>query len=124
MSDLNQTLKELRNEDIIWIINLFIASFAILSNSFERDYLLSKNLRSKKRFKTINITIGAISFFIFLYFFLLSYSRCQKNRKTSMKDFCLQNANLVAASLVLIASIIYFFTEILSDDDFEANILI
>lgn len=122
MKEVNQTLQELSNEDIIWIINLFIASFAILSNYYERDYVYTKNRQSKKRFKTINITIGAISFFIFLYFFILSYSRAQNC--SSLKSYCLSHANLIAASLVLIASIIYFLTEILSDDDFDANPLI
>ncbi len=79
MNDLNKTLQELNTEDIIWIISLFTASFAIYSNYLERNYVYTHNKKSKTRYKTINITIGVIAFFIYLYFFLLSYQRIQEN---------------------------------------------
>ncbi len=125
MSDLNQILKELDTEDLIWIISLFTSIFAIYSNQLERSYVKHKNPRDQKRFKTINITIGIISFFIYLYFLLLSFSRFRENNpNTSFKTLKIREANFVAASLIVIASVIYIITEILSDDGFDANILI
>ena len=64
-------LKQLRNEDFIWIIYFFIATFALLSNVFERDFVLTKNSNSFKKSKTINVIIFFVAFFIYLYFVLL-----------------------------------------------------
>ena len=38
----SETLNEVRIEDYIWIIYIFLAVFAIISNHFEKDYLIKK----------------------------------------------------------------------------------
>ncbi len=125
MRDLNQTLKELKNEDIIWIISIFTAFFALISNSIERKYTDQKVPKFKKDFKTINIFIGVVSFFVYLYFLVLTYSRFKENNpNTSFKTMRIRQANFIAASLVIIASVIYLITEILSDDDTDIDLLI
>ena len=60
MNKVLKTLEEVRIEDWIWIIYLFLASFALIANFFEKDYLLNGNKVSKKAFKTINIAIFII----------------------------------------------------------------
>lgn len=50
-------LQRLNQEDFIWIIYVFIALFAIISDVYERNYVLTNNKKSQKKFKTINITI-------------------------------------------------------------------
>ena len=39
-------LQRLNNENKIWIIYFFIAAFAILANSYEKDFLTKKNIKS------------------------------------------------------------------------------
>ena len=39
MKDISENLKELEIEDFIWVISLFSACFALLSNKLEKDYL-------------------------------------------------------------------------------------
>jgi len=45
--DILRRLKILRTEDFIWITYFFIAAFAIFSNSFERDFVITKKNKSQ-----------------------------------------------------------------------------
>ncbi len=124
MNKVLKTLEEVRIEDWIWIIYLFLASFALIANFFEKDYLLNGNKVSKKAFKTINIAIFIIVFFIYLYFVLLTYSRFkEKEEHMSIKSMIITNANFIAACLFLIGGIIYLLTEIASDNETDIDIL-
>jgi len=124
MNKINKILKELEIEDMIWIITLFSAIFAIISNKYERNYVITKNQSSKVRYKTINVTLLTISFFIYLYFLLLSYSRIKEiNPNTTFKQARLTNINFITATLFIIASIISIFVEIFSDDGSDINLL-
>lgn len=124
MDNILKNLKELEIEDLIWIITLFTASFAIVSNKLERDYLFTGDLTKQKKFKTINITLLSIAFFIYLYFVLLAYSRIKMNNpNTSFKQMRIREANFIAAVLVLLATLIYLVTSILSDDNTDIDLL-
>ena len=124
MNKVLKTLEEVRIEDWIWIIYLFLASFALIANFFEKDYLINGNKTSKKTFKTINIAIFIVVFFIYLYFVLLTYSRFkERENHTSIKSMIVTNANFIAATLFLIGGIIYIFTEIISDNETDVDIL-
>lgn len=119
-----KTLQEIQIEDWIWITYLFLSAVALVSNFFEKDYLLNRNKTSKKAFKTINIAVFIIVFFIYLYFVLLTYSRFkERQQQTTIKSMIVTNANFIAASLFLIGGILYLFTEIIRDDETDVDIL-
>ncbi len=124
MNKVTETLKEIRIEDWIWITYLFLASFALIANFFERDYLLKGNKLSKKVFKTINIAIFITVFFVYIYFVLLTYSRFkEREQHTTIKSMIITNANFIAACLFLIGGLIYILTEIASDDETDVDVL-
>ena len=50
-------LQRLNTEDLIWIVYLFIALAALISDQYERNYLKTNNPNSQKKFKLINITV-------------------------------------------------------------------
>lgn len=118
MEEVIKKLKQLKTEDFIWIIYFFIAAFAILSNSYERKYLLNKqNIEAYKKEKTINITVFIVVFFIYLYFVLLisqDLNSMEKNfnnpnyRNTFLK--------LIASLLFLVGGAIFIFQEINSNE--------
>lgn len=125
MDSILRNLKELEIEDLIWVITLFTASFAIVSNKLERGFLFTGDLTKQKKFKTINITLLSIAFFIYLYFVMLAYSRFKLNNpNTTFKQLRIREANFIAAVLVLLATIIYFITSILSDDNTAIDLLV
>ena len=119
MKDISENLKELEIEDFIWIISLFSACFALLSNKLEKDYLYTHNLSKEKEYKTINITLLVISFFIYLYFMMLNYKRIKNSTYQSFKQMRINNANFLAATLIVLATIIYIMTSILSTNELE-----
>ncbi|MBD9075142.1 hypothetical protein EGP91_04025 [bacterium] len=119
MKDISENLKELEIEDFIWIISLFSACFALLSNKLEKDYLYTHNLSKEKEYKTINITLLVIAFFIYLYFMMLNYKRIKRNTHQSFKQMRINNANFLAATLIVLATIIYIMTSILSTNELE-----
>lgn len=119
MKDISENLKELEIEDFIWIISLFSACFALLSNKLEKDYLYTHNLSKEKEYKTINIALLVIAFFIYLYFMMLNYKRIKNSTYQSFKQMRINNANFLAATLIVLATIIYIMTSILSTNELE-----
>ncbi len=106
-------LQRLKTEDFIWVVYIFIAIAAIVSNHFEKDYILTKNLKNQKKFKVINITIFCIAFFIYLYFVLLNYENISDlKRQATKKEVITAQAGLIAALLFLVGGIINLFVEI------------
>ena len=46
-SDLQEKLRELKTEDFIWVIYIGIIVLSYISNSFERDYFVNDNIKSR-----------------------------------------------------------------------------
>lgn len=117
MTNLSQTLQELKYEDFIWIIYSFIVLGALISNVLERDWVIKHDAKKYTEFHFINTTIFFVSFLIYLYFVYLSYKRLKELRPyQSVKEVFLNEANFVAACLFLIGGLIYLFTEISSNN--------
>lgn len=116
--DILRRLKILRTEDFIWIIYFFIAAFAIFSNAFERDFVITNNSYSYKKSKVINITLFFTTFFIYLYFVLL-FTTDLNNMEKNFNNSRYRNTflQLIAALLFLIGTIIFLTQEILSLND-------
>ncbi len=115
MNNINEQLKRLKTEDFIWYVYFFIVAFALLSNYYERNYLISKNKNSYNKFKTINITIFFIAFIIYLYFVVITYDNL-KSYQNKLKDkaFYLSEVKFIGALLFLIGGVIYLITEFFS----------
>ncbi len=122
MDDLNKKLRLLKNEDLIWIIYIFIAIAAIVSNYFERKYDLTNNRTAYKNFKTINICIFTVAFFIYLYFLITIYDKLKSVRE-SIEKFRLTQAQLFGAILFLVGGLIYLIVEISENEDIDVAII-
>ncbi len=109
-------LQRIQTEDFIWVIYFFIALAAIISDTYERQFLINNNLKSQKKFKTINITIFIVALFIYLYFVFINYEDIKILRKNATKKEVLsQHLSLIAALLFLIGGIINLYIELTSD---------
>lgn len=106
-------LQRIRNEDMIWIVYLFIAIAAIISDKFERDFILTNDKMAKKKYRIINITVLTIVLFIYIYFVFINYEDVATLKKeVTKKEVILTHASLIAALLFLIGGIIALFVEI------------
>lgn len=110
-------LQRIQTEDFIWVIYFFIALFAIISDAYEKNFLLTNNLKSQKKFKTINITIFIVALFIYSYFVIVNYEDISMLRKEATKKEVLnQHLSLVAALLFLIGGVINLYIELTGED--------
>ena len=124
-SYLKRQLNNLKIEDFIWLIYLFLAIAAIISNIYEREFILKKDKSANNIFRKINITIFVITFFIYLYFVFLNWHNIEEIKKDISKNRNTLNseARLIAALLFLIGGIIYLITEINDYEDTEIGFI-
>ena len=57
-------LQRVREENFIWVVYFFIIIAALLSNAYEKYFLETGDYRKEKIFRTLNITIFCVAFFI------------------------------------------------------------
>lgn len=115
MKELESQLKELQIEDYIWILFYFIATAALISDFFERHWLITKNPKDYKIFKNINIILLLISFFVYLYYVVINYKHYKEVKNTkSVQEMFLKETSFVAASLFLVGALLYIYVEIKS----------
>lgn len=125
MDKVTKTLHELDIEDLIWVIYIFISALAIYSNYLERIYVAKHDVLAKKKYKTINISVLSIGFFIYLYFLILAYQKYkEKDNRTTLKNILIKDARLIASILLIISAIITLLSEIMSDDDTDIDLLV
>ncbi len=114
--DIRKKLEQIKREDLIWIIYFFIVIGALLSNSYEKNYVLTGDLSKQKLFKTLNITLFCVAFFIYLYFVLQNYQEIRELRSNaSNKEVIIKHVALIAALLFLIGGAFQIVVEINRD---------
>lgn len=110
-------LQRISEENFIWVVYFFIIIAALLSNAYEKYFLETGDYRKQKIFKTLNITIFCVAFFIYLYFVVISYQNVQELRETSTKKEVLSaHMQLIASLLFLVAGGIALLAEINRED--------
>ncbi|MBE6154250.1 MAG: hypothetical protein E7163_01570 [Firmicutes bacterium] len=106
-------MQRLRTEDFVWTIYFFIALAAIISDKYEKEFVLTNNSSSKKIFKTINIAVLSVAFFIYLYFLLVNYEDVKNLRiNATKKEVITSHLAVVASILFLVGGIATLFVEI------------
>ncbi len=114
----SETLNEIRIEDYIWIIYIFLAIFAIVSNHYEKEYELKHEKKDEKTFRNINTFIFVITLIIYIYFVIINYKHIKKlNPNSSFKEILIENAGFIASVLFLIAGAISLLISIYGSDD-------
>lgn len=114
INSLYKQLKLLKEEDYIWIIYFFVVIFALISNFFEKEYLLKNNNKDKNIYKTINLILFIVTFFIYLYFVLINIDELKSENENYLINFF----NVIGAILYLIAAVIFVITSYI---DFNTN---
>lgn len=122
--NINELIKKIEIEDYIWIINFFIIIFALISNQYEKEYIINKNKRYKKVYKNINICIFIILFIIYSYFAYGRLKTVNKEKNIPLnKEILIDEANLIASILILLGSFIYLIDEIIDNKEINVELL-
>lgn len=110
-------LQRISEENFIWVVYFFIIIAALLSNAYEKYFLETGDYRKQKIFKTLNITIFCVAFFIYLYFVLISYENVQELRESSnKKEVTSAHVQLIASLLFLVAGGLALYAELNRED--------
>lgn len=112
MDKFYRQLKQLKEEDFIWLIYFFIVTFALISNQFEKNFILTNNKTSKKYASKITTTILIVAFLIYLYFTLISFDNLEYFKKNSNnKEVKVAFERLITNILFLVAGAIAIYAD-------------
>ena len=114
---LDDKLKQLKIEDFIWLIYIFIIFLSWYSNSLERKYFIYNDLESKEKYRKIMIFIFSILIIVYVYFLKDSYSDLKNlNNLDSEKTKNLLFLSFIASLLIAISGFIFLYIAVKDED--------
>ena len=110
MNDLNNRLKELKIEEFIWIIYIGIIILSFISNHYEKNYFLTKDNNSKKKYRNIMVLIFSILIIVYLYFLKDSVDSIKELKHTdSERKKKLTYLSFIGSLLIAISGFIFLY---------------
>lgn len=102
-----ERMKEIDLEDYIFIIYYIIITLSIYANKVEREYLITKDIELREKYRRLLYIIFGIATVIYLYYAISSYQEVKNNNNS--KDKYLFELSFFASFLILISGIIYLY---------------
>lgn len=103
-------LKEIKNENIIWIIYIGIIILSFYSNNLEKNYFIYNDNNSKEKYHKIMIFIFSILIIVYYYFLQDSYKSIKDLSKfDSLKKKNLTYLSFFASLLIFISGLIFLY---------------
>ena len=112
--ELEEKLKELKIEDFIWVIYIFIIFLSWYSNSLERNFFVYNDINSKEKYRKIMIIIFSILIVVYFYFLKDSYDSLKNIKKYANKN--LYYLSFIASLFIFISGIIFIYIAIVDHD--------
>lgn len=109
-NELKEKLDELKTEDYIWLLYIGIIIISWYSNNVERKYFITRDLKSKEKYRRLMVLIFTILLVVYFYFTKSSYDDILKLKQSdskSKKD--LTYLSFLGSFLVLIIGIIFLY---------------
>ena len=120
--ELQKKLKEIKNEDFIWIIYIGIIVLSWYSNDLERKYFIYNDKDSKKKYRETLIIIFSILIIIYLYFLKDSFDSLKNiNQYDSISKKNLTLLSFIGSLLIAISGFIFLYIAI-KDEDINVEI--
>ena len=117
MDDKLKKLKEIKVENVIWIIYIGIIILSWYANSKEKKYLLYDDLLSRKEYQNLLVIIFTILLVIYYYFVKSSYNdMINLTAFDSIKKQMLTKFSFLGSFLILISGTIFLILAILDDE--------
>lgn len=122
MEDYLDRLKEIEEENIVWLIYLGVIALSYYANYKEVKYILTKSTKDKEEYRKLMLIIFIILVIIYYHFTVSSYNSIKSLKETDTeKKKTLTYAAFIASLLVLISGIIFLII-IIKDEDIEVEI--
>lgn len=112
--ELNDKLEELKIEDFIWLIYIFIIFLSWYSNYLERKYYMFNDLKSKEKYRKIMIFIFSILIIVYYYFLNDSYKSLKNVNACDSRN--LLSLSFLASLFIFISGAIFLYIAIVDKD--------
>jgi len=118
--NVEKRLKQIKDENNIWIIYLGIIGLSYIANHYEKEFFLTNNIRSKEKYRKINAFIFTVLIIVYAYFekdALSSFNNKNKTIDQEKYDVLI----LFATTSILISGLIFLYI-ILEDTNLKSEI--
>ena len=117
VNELNKKLKELKVEEIVWIIYIGIIILSFYSNNLERKYFINNDVDSRRKYTNIMIIIFTILLIVYMYFAKTSLDDVRElNKDDSDKKKNLTYLSFLGSLLILIGGVIFLYIAIQNEN--------
>ena len=115
--EINQKIKEINTEDMIWIVYIGIIFLSFVSNHFERKYYLNNDINSREKYQKILIFIFSVLLIVYIYFLKGSIDSIKNLKDTdSKKKKEMVYLSFIASLLIAISGCIFLYIAIIDDN--------
>ena len=122
MSEKDERLKDIKTENLIWVVYIGIIILSWYANSKEKQFVLYKDDKSRKEYQNLMILIFSILVIAYYYFAKDSLKDYQKLTPfDSKKKKNLTTASLIASIFILVSGLILLGIAI-TDEDIDIEI--
>lgn len=122
MNEKEERLKDIKTENLIWVVYIGIIILSWYANSKEKHFVLYKDNKSKKEYQNLMILIFSILVIAYYYFARDSLKDYQKlTPLDSKKKRNLTTASLIASIFILVSGLILLGIAI-TDEDIDIEI--
>lgn len=109
-SNIDKKIKQLKTEDFIWFIYIFIILFSWYSNDLERKFFLFNDLNSRDKYRKVMILIFSVLVVVYFYFLTDAYEGVKNiNFKFMSKKDKLSILSFIGSLFVFISGIIFLY---------------
>ena len=121
-SEIEERLRQIDNEDRIFVIFIIIIVLSYVANGFEKKYFLEGLEGDKKRYYYLQIFIFVSVVLVNIYYVMISYKEVDGLRNeeySNRKKYA--NLGLIASLFALVAGLIILYISI-TDTEIDAEI--
>ena len=111
---LYREIRRLNFEDLLWVIFIFLSIMNIVSNKFQKEYVISNDQYYEDRANNISICVLTILVFIYLYFFLRNYNMYNNKDNPQKEDL----VKVIGSFLFIIGTLCLLYFQVNSNDNF------
>lgn len=116
-NELYEKLKQLRIEEIIWIVYIGIIIMSFYSNYLEKKYFIYNDLKSRENYRKMLILIFSILIVVYIYFLKTSVDDVRNLKPTdSDKKKRLTYLSLIGSLFIAASGAIFLYIAIMDQD--------
>lgn len=114
-------LNDIKTENIIWVIYIFIIVLSFIANSYETNYIKYNDNKSKDDYRNLMLLIFSILVIVYFKFLKDSLRDVKKTSYLNNKVSKLNKLSFIGSLLVFISGIIFLYI-IYNDTDIDVEI--